>query len=77
VADAPLEPGCPIMLGSMRTGRTCRLCDTGTVTGRADFTHAHPYLTGDGRWVIFNSVRTGVPQIYAASVPEGLLDSLE
>ena len=36
-----------------------------------------PYCTADGRRLIFNSDRTGVPQVFAASVPDGLLESLD
>ena len=74
VCDASLAAGNPpIVVGSLSSGRTCILCESGTSTS----THAHPYFTGDGAWVIFNSNRTGVPQLCAASVPEGLLGSLE
>ena len=45
--------------------------------GFPQYTHPHPYFTPDCRWVIFNSDRTGIPQIYAARVPGGLLESLE
>ena len=77
VCDAPFEPGTPIVVGSMRTGRHAILCEAHTHTDQSDFTHAHPYFTGDAKHVIFNSTRTGLTQLYAATVPAGLLESLE
>jgi len=77
IGDAMNVPEKSIVIGSIRTGTNLVLCETGASMGGAEYTHPHPYLTGDNRWVIFNSDRTGVPQIYAASVPDGLLESLE
>ena len=65
-----------IVVGSLRTGRTRVLCESGA-SGGTQYAHPHPYLTPDCRWVIFNSDRTGIPQVYAARVPDGLLESLE
>jgi hypothetical protein len=42
-----------------------------------NYTHPHPYFSPDCAWVIFNSYRTGSPQVYAAAVPEGFLEELE
>jgi Tol biopolymer transport system component len=42
----------------------------------ARFTHLHPYMTGDNQWVVFNSDRTGVPQVYIAEAPADFLKSL-
>jgi hypothetical protein len=69
-------PGVPIVVGSIKTGRWAVLCHSGASGGASQFNHPHPYLTGDNRWVIFNSDRTGVPQIYMASVSENLLASI-
>jgi len=77
IGDELSSPGKPIVVGSMRTGRRAVLCRTMTSTSSAQYTHPHPYMTADNRWVIFNSDRTGVPQLYAASVPDDFLDSLE
>ena len=77
VGDATNVPTKPIVVGSIRTGRHLVLCESGTSFGAPQYTHPHPYLTSDNRWVIFNSDRTGVPQLYAASVPDGLLEGLE
>jgi len=77
VGDAMGLPEIPIVVGSVRTGRNMILCETHSSGGSPQYTHPHPYFIGDARWVIFNSDRTGIPQIHAASVPEGLLESLE
>lgn len=66
-----------LVVGSLRTGRTQVLCESGASLGRPQYTHPHPYLTPDCRWVIYNSDRTGVPQVHAVRVPDGLLDSLD
>ncbi|RLE78180.1 MAG: hypothetical protein DRJ56_00725 [Thermoprotei archaeon] len=77
IGDELSSPGKPIVVGSMRTGRRAVLCRTMTSAGSAQYTHPHPYMTADNGWVIFNSDRTGVPQLYAASVPDRFLESLE
>jgi len=70
-------PGHPIVVGSVRTGRSRVLCISGASIGRPQYTHPHPWFSPDRRWVIFNSDRDGVPRPYAASVPDGLLEELE
>jgi len=69
--------GSPLVVGSMKAGRTHVLCESGASFGSPQYTHAHPYFSPDNRWVIFNSDRTGVPHVYAARVAEGLLEGLE
>ncbi|MGB2824572.1 MAG: hypothetical protein WBF17_26590, partial [Phycisphaerae bacterium] len=61
---------------STRTGRTAVLCESKTSMGRPQNTHPHAYLTGDLKWVVFNSDRGGSPHIHAASVPEGMIERL-
>jgi len=34
-------------------------------------------MTPDNKFVIFNSIVTGVPQVYAARIPEGFLTQLD
>lgn len=65
-------------IGSLAAGRT--LCVTSEAwTGAPKdapriehLIHAHPYLSPDNRWMIFNSWRTGRPQVYAARLPAEL-----
>jgi len=67
---------CKVVIGSIRTGKSAVVCEARTSMGRAQNTHAHPYLTPDLKWVIFNSDRSGWPHIHAASVPEGMVEEL-
>ncbi len=79
VADCyrDFPPRVPLIVGGIETGRTEELLETGTSCGGAQYTHPHPYFTADNRHVIYNSDATGIPQVYAAVVPEGLLESLD
>ena len=72
-----VSPGARIVVGSIRTGRTQVLCESGASAGRPQYTHPHPYFTPDNQWVIYNSDRTGIPQVHVARVPDGLLDELD
>ncbi len=65
-----------VVIGSNETGKTAVVCETKSSPTRSQNTHPHPYLTPDLKWVIFNSNRSGFPHIYAASVPEGMVDEL-
>jgi len=67
---------CKLVIGSTRTGRTAVVCQSRTSMGRPQNTHPHAYLTGDLKWVVFNSDRGGFPHIHAASVPEGMIKRL-
>jgi hypothetical protein len=66
-----------LYLGSFHTGRSRALCEHGSSFGAPQYTHPHAWLTPDNRWVVFNSDRTGVPHVYAASVPDSLLAEIE
>jgi hypothetical protein len=65
-----------IVLGSPRTGRSTVAFASKTVLSFESKTHAHPYLTPDLKWVIFNSTRSGWPHIYAARIPEDIVSKL-
>jgi len=66
-----------LVVGSLTTGRTRVLCESGSSFSRPQYTHPHPYFSPDNEWVIYNSDRTGVPHVYGARVPDGLLEDLE
>ncbi|MBC8234750.1 hypothetical protein H8E77_34835 [bacterium] len=66
-----------VVIGSNCTGKNAVVCHSESSFGRAQNTHPHPYLTPDLKWVIFNSDRSGEPQIHAATVPEGMIEKLE
>jgi hypothetical protein len=65
-----------IYVGDIASGRMLPLCDTGSSFGGPQYTHPHPYMTPDARFVIFNSDRTGLAQVWAAEIPRGFLESL-
>ena len=65
-----------IYIGSVATGRYLPLCGSGTRQGACQHSHVHAYLTPDNRHVVFNSLVTGVAQVYAASVPDGFLEQV-
>jgi hypothetical protein len=65
-----------VVVGSIQTGRTAVVCESMTSPTRGQNTHPHAYLTPDLKWVIFNSNRSGFPHVYAASVPEGMVEEL-
>ena len=77
LGDATELEGVPLVVGSMATGRGAIVCRTETTPGSPQWIHAHPYFTTDNRSVIFNSDRSGVPQIYRIEVPDGLLEGLD
>ncbi|MFA0776786.1 MAG: hypothetical protein PVTTEEND_000500 [Candidatus Fervidibacter sp.] len=65
-----------LYIGSVALGRCLPLCDSHASCGIPQYTHTHPYITPDNRYVIFNSDQTGICQVYAAEIPEGFLDDL-
>jgi hypothetical protein len=65
-----------IYIGSIRTARYKLLHRSGATFGSAQYVHPHPFFIGDGKSVGWNSDVTGVPQIYAARIPEGFLETL-
>ena len=77
IGDATNLEGVPLVVGSMATGRSVILCRTETTPASPQWVHAHPYFTTDSSSAIFNSDRSGVPQIYRIEVPDGLLEGLD
>ena len=77
VGDAAGLAGVPLVVGSVRTGRSALVCFSETTPGSPQWIHTHPYITPDNGHVIFNSDRSGVPQIYRLTLPEGLLPGLD
>ncbi|NCO32474.1 MAG: hypothetical protein GW893_01195 [Armatimonadetes bacterium] len=71
-----------IVVGSIRSGKHFVACNAGAITAEinAEFGqsgHAHPYLSPDLKWIVYNSCRTGRPAIHVASVPEELMAEVE
>ncbi len=72
-----VNPTAEIVVGAVATGRVRVLCASHSSLGRPQYTHPHPFFSPDLRQVLFNSDRTGLGQIYMATVPEGFLASLD
>ncbi len=70
------NPSADVYVGSAETGAYRLLCRSGSVFGSPQYTHPHPFLSPDCRYAFFNSVKTGIPQIYGCTIPEGFLESL-
>jgi len=71
-----------IVVGSIRTGKQAVVCNSGILTTQeferdGHTAHAHPYLSPDLKWVVYNALRDGRPQIHAASIPPGIIESCE
>jgi len=71
------QPPYKIIIGSIRTGRSTVICESQNKIVDSHNSHPHPYITPDLKYVIFNSNRTGSPQIYAAAIPESLIAELD
>lgn len=75
-----LERG-EIVVGSIRTGRKVvvamfRPGAPGTYSRFGQSIDPHPYLSPDARRLVFNSCRTGWPEIHVAEIPQHILDDL-
>ncbi len=70
------EKGIPIYIGSFATGRCKRACFSRTEYDGKQWSHAHPYMTADNKWLIFGARRNGHPQAHGARLKEGWLESL-
>lgn len=67
-----------LVVGHLKTGKYRVLVeDSGASGGGNQCTHTHPYLTSDNRYVIYNADPGGVPQVFAARLPDGFLARLE
>ena len=70
------EKGIPIYIGSFATGHCKRACFSRTEYDGKQWSHAHPYLTADNKWLIFAARRDGHPQTYGAKLKDGWLGTL-
>jgi hypothetical protein len=61
-----------LIIGSNKTGKSAVICEARTSMSKSQDTHGHPYLSPDAKWLVFNSDRSGQPQIHAASVPDAV-----
>lgn len=69
------EDGIPIYIGNFETGEARRACFSRTEYDGKQWSHAHPYLTVDNKWLIFGARRDGHPQVHGAKLKDGWLGS--
>jgi len=75
-----------IIIGSPATNRAAVVCQAKSTYNRARRrdgsgkcmfdSHPHAYISPDRKWVVFNSDRTGVQQIYAAAIPAEMIEAI-
>ena len=70
------RPTTDVVIGSIATGKTAVICCSETSFGAEQYTHPHPYLSPDLKWVVFSSDRSGEPQLHAARVPSDIVEGL-
>lgn len=70
-------PNVGLQLVCVGTRRFRTLLHPGNSAGHPQATHAHPQFSPDGRFVLFNSDRTGIAQIYVAEIPDEFRARLE
>jgi hypothetical protein len=76
-----------ILIGSPHTHKVAVVCASHSSYLRANKrrgasrlvhdSHPHAYVSPDRKWVVFNSDRTGIQQIYAAELPAEMVADLE
>ena len=72
------HPSGDVIVGSIRTGKNAVVCHSESSFAWGDQnTHPHAYLSPDLKWTVFNSDRSGEPQVHAATIPDGMLEELE
>ncbi|MCD6352096.1 MAG: PD40 domain-containing protein [Armatimonadetes bacterium] len=52
------------------TGACKFVCASESSCGAPQYTHPHPALSPDARWLVFNSDRTGLAQLYATNIAD-------
>jgi Tol biopolymer transport system component len=70
------EEGVPIYIGSFESGRCKRAAFSRTENDGKQWSHTHPYLTANNKWLIFGARRNGHPQTHGAKLKDGWLETL-
>lgn len=70
------EKGVPIYIGSFATGRCKRACFSRTEYDGKQWSHAHPYVTADNKWLVFGARRNAHAQAHGAKLKDGWLETL-
>jgi hypothetical protein len=69
-------PDVGLQLVHAPSGRFGVLCHTGASAGHPQWTHAHPVISPDARWVLYTSDQTGISQVYLVEIPDELKSAL-
>jgi len=70
------ERDVPLYVGRFATGNYARVCFSRTEYDNQQWSHCHPYLTADNKWLIFGARRNGHPQCWGAKLKDGWLEKL-
>lgn len=76
IGDATRDTDIPIHIGSLASGAHRRFIFSRTAHDGQQWSHTHPYMTADNRWLIYTSNRSGRPQVYGARIPAAFLEGL-
>ena len=68
------EEGIPICNGSFATGRCKRICISRTQYDSRQWSHTHPYLTADDKWLVFGA-RRNAHAVRGAKLNQGWLET--
>ncbi len=69
-------PDLGLILVSAETGVWAPLCRPEASSGHPQWTHPHPEFSPDGRYVVYNSDKTGIGQVYAVEVPDEIREKI-
>lgn len=66
-----------IFLINPRTQKSKLICRTNARIGDGQWSHPHPSISHNGKYIVFNSDMTGTPNVFLAKVPEEFLTELQ
>ncbi|MFE5320834.1 TolB family protein [Paenibacillus sp. NPDC056579] len=58
-------------------GKTLLLCYPESSNSHPQWSHPHPSFSPDGKYVVYNSDRTGTAQMYIVRIPDQLREELQ
>lgn len=76
IVSDTVGPDIGLQLINVKTGRFATICHSNSSNAYPHWTHPHPAFSPDGKMVVYNSDRTGLPQVYLVKIPEKLFEEL-
>ncbi len=76
IVSDTLAPDTGLKLVNVKTGKFATICRSKSSNGKPDWTHPHPAFSPNGKMVVYNSDRTGIPHVYLVKIPEKLFEEL-